>query len=86
MRGDVFCIAGGRRFFLVGRDSGQIMVDEKLEFTHKRSLVSLIDCFMEQLSQVFRRGREVLDRNAGLDTPDVGLAQDELVEGDVARG
>jgi hypothetical protein len=30
------------------------------------------------------RGRQVLDRDAGFHPPDVGLAQDQLVEGDVA--
>jgi hypothetical protein len=29
---------------------------------------------------------QFLDRDAGLDAPHVGLAQDELVEGDVPRG
>ena len=28
---------------------------------------------------------ELLDRDAGLDAPDIGLAEDQLVEGDVAR-
>lgn len=32
------------------------------------------------------RGRQIFDRNAGLDAADVRLAQNELVEGDVARG
>ena len=37
-QGDVFCIAGGQRFFLVEPVSGQIMVDERLQLAHKESL------------------------------------------------